>query len=208
MSDTGGHRRARLAADALAQRILGERLAAGVRLGTIAELRRVHDVAAATMTEAVRLLEQRGLVEVRKGRAGGVFVAAPSPQARLSALGVNGDPHDPRHVRQVRQALEVALVDDAARACGELDARELEFLLERLADRTGDPPAYADARHALHRRLAGSAANPLLRGLYLTLLDLDDAAPSDARADLRHQRELVAAITAQRPVRAAGAARG
>jgi GntR family transcriptional regulator, transcriptional repressor for pyruvate dehydrogenase complex len=208
MSDTGGHRRARLAADALQQHILGEGVAAGVRLGTIAQLRRIHDVAAATMTEAVRLLEQRGLVQVRKGRGGGVFVAAPSPQARLSALGVVGAPQDPRHVRQVRQALEPALAEDAARACGELDARELEFLLERLAGRADDPPAYADACRALHRRLADGAANPLLRGLYLTLLDLDDTVPPDARADLRHQRELVAAVTGRRLVRAAGAGRG
>jgi GntR family transcriptional repressor for pyruvate dehydrogenase complex len=40
-------------------------------------------VAPATLTEAVRLLQERGLVTVRPGPKGGIFVARPDPFARL-----------------------------------------------------------------------------------------------------------------------------
>src|ERR1700691_391799 len=47
----------------------------GERVATTHELRERFGVAAATINEAVRLIETRGAVEARPGPGGGIFVA-------------------------------------------------------------------------------------------------------------------------------------
>jgi DNA-binding FadR family transcriptional regulator len=201
-------RRAGAIADALMARISG--LPVGERLGTIAQLRQDFDVAAATMTEAVRLLEQRGVVTVRQGRAGGVFVALPSAGARLGPLLHGLDAHDdPDEVDELRRALEPAVIAAASRTAEPRDARELEFLLERLVARVGDDgPSFADAERALHRHVARLCANDLLRTVYGAVLDLDERiAPTgdavDREAAVAEGRALVAQIAGAVTVAAA-----
>ena len=50
-------------------------LSTGDRLGTKDDLRQRFNVAVATLNEAIKLLESRGLVEARSGPGGGVFVS-------------------------------------------------------------------------------------------------------------------------------------
>ena len=74
-------------AEAVAKRIEGriaeQSLPSGHKLGTKESLRREYDVAAATFSEAVRLLVSRGTVSVRPGVKGGIFVASPPALVRL-----------------------------------------------------------------------------------------------------------------------------
>ena len=56
------------------------------RLGSKEDLRKTFQVAHGTMNEAVRVLETRGLIELRRGPQGGVFVAQPSIFLRLSNI--------------------------------------------------------------------------------------------------------------------------
>src|ERR1700704_266749 len=77
-------------AEALA-RELEEEISAGVlstgdRLGTKEDLRQRFNVAVATVNEAVKLLETRGLVVARPGPGGGVFVASPASPQRNEPL--------------------------------------------------------------------------------------------------------------------------
>src|SRR4051812_50210147 len=67
--------RAEAVARDLEAQILGGGLAPGERLGTKDDLRQRFGVAVATVNEAVRLLEMRGLIEARPGPRGGGFVA-------------------------------------------------------------------------------------------------------------------------------------
>ena len=69
-------------AEALAREV-EEEIAAGIlstgdRLGTKDDLRLRFNVAVATVNEAIKLLDARGLVEARPGPGGGVFVASPA----------------------------------------------------------------------------------------------------------------------------------
>jgi DNA-binding FadR family transcriptional regulator len=207
-------RRASLVADALLQRVSGA--PPGRRLGTIAQLRDDFDVAGATMTEAVRLLEQRGSVTVRKGRAGGVFVATPQRSLHLERLLADvGDPYAPDDVRELVLALEPAVAAGAASHATDRERRELIFLLERLSARAddGDAAAFRDAELALLRRLASLCPNPVLRGVYEAALDLEDVmagrpAATQRSAALARCRELVAALDPPPSATAAGGRSG
>ena len=66
--------RAELVARELEREIVDDRQA-GERLGTKDDLRKRFGVAVATVNEAVRLLETRGLIEAQPGPGGGVFVS-------------------------------------------------------------------------------------------------------------------------------------
>src|ERR1700729_3492092 len=69
--------RAELVARELEREIIDDR-EPGERLGTKDDLRKRFGVAVATVNEAVRLLETRGMIEARPGPGGGVFVARPA----------------------------------------------------------------------------------------------------------------------------------
>ena len=55
----------------------------GVRLGSKEELGRCFRVSPGTLNEALRVLETRGILELRRGSKGGVFAAAVSMQPSL-----------------------------------------------------------------------------------------------------------------------------
>jgi len=59
---------------AIRHKILVNRLAVGTRLPTEAELMEEHGVGRVAVREALRLLERDGLVDVRRGSHGGLFV--------------------------------------------------------------------------------------------------------------------------------------
>ena len=69
--------RAELTAQRIADRARGA--APGARLGTKKELRELCGVSVGTFNEALRLLQSRGVVAVRPGPRGGLFVAEQSP---------------------------------------------------------------------------------------------------------------------------------
>ena len=76
--------RAETTAQAVERRIIADRLAPGVRLGTRRELGDLLGVAPQTVSEAIKLLEDRGRVVTKTGPRGGVFVAEPGVGVRLA----------------------------------------------------------------------------------------------------------------------------
>src|ERR671933_989004 len=110
-------RRAEAVARDLEAQILGGALAPGARLGTKDDLRQRFGVAVATVNEAVRLLEMRGLIEARPGPGGGVFVAASSVRAALRRgnLRATWGPARVDDCLVVRNGLEPLVCHEAAR---------------------------------------------------------------------------------------------
>src|SRR4051812_42609746 len=195
--------RAEAVARDLEAQILGGGLAPGDRLGTKDDLRQRFGVAVATVNEAVRLLEMRGLIEARPGPGGGVFVANPSVRVALKRGGLEATWGAARFADclAVRNGLEPLVCRDAAanRTAEDIAAlRELVSAMERRAD---DPDAYFELNWALHRRIARGCRNAPLHSIYLTLLDFleDGLRPGDLRefrpeTDVAIHRELVDAI--------------
>src|SRR6266508_6814315 len=119
--------RAEALARRLEARILDGGMRAGDRLGTKDELKERFGVAVATVNEAIRLLQARGLVQVRPGPRGGVFASEPSPFVRLGhqVLALKHESVRAADCLQVRDALDPAVVADAVRHCSAADAEQL-----------------------------------------------------------------------------------
>ena len=196
--------RAEAVARDLEAEILGDGLAPGERLGTKDDLRQRFGVAVATVNEAVRLLEMRGLIEARPGPGGGVFVANSSVRVALKRPGLAATWGAARFsdCMAIRNALEPLVCRDAAAHHTSEDMRALRRIQAEMGRHADDPVAYFELNWALHRRIAKMCRNAPLHSIYLTVLDfLEDGLRGgdrrfDASADVEAHRELVAAIGA------------
>src|SRR4051812_29480517 len=195
--------RAEAVARDLEAQILGGGLAPGERLGTKDDLRQRFGVAVATVNEAVRLLEMRGLIEARPGPGGGVFVANSSVRVALKRSGLQATWGAARFADclAVRNGLEGLVCRDAAAHRTQEDLAALREIVDEMERRGDDPDAYFALNWALHRRIARGCRNAPLHSIYLTLLDFleDGLRPGDLRefrpdADVAIHRELVDAI--------------
>src|SRR3954454_8161457 len=148
--------RAEAVARDLEAQILGGGLAPGDRLGTKGDLRARFGVAVATVNEAVRLLELRGLITARPGPGGGVFVAAPSARTSRGqlALGFDWGPDSLDDAVHVLDALEPLVLGDAAGRRTKADVAAMTKLLRRMEAAAGDRPAYLMLSMSLRRRVA------------------------------------------------------
>lgn len=170
---TGRTSRSETVGHAVEQLIRDRQLSPGQRLGTKEELRGEFRVAVATFNEALRMLESRGVVELRPGPGGGVFVGHPPALVRLGhkMLTLDRAALDVADGLAVRNALEPLVATEALRHHTTADLADLRGLVSELAACT-DPTEYLRANWAVHRRLAQISRNPLLVELYLGLLDL------------------------------------
>jgi DNA-binding FadR family transcriptional regulator len=203
--------RAESLARVLEQQIVDKSLTAGTRLGTKEDLRTQFRVAPATVNEAVRLLETRGMIEARPGPGGGVFVAAPSTRIKLNHLVLGFKVGDApfEDCLSVRNALEPLMCVEAAKHCTAKDAKALRAFLKRLEKNSDDPSEFLKVNWELHRYLARMGKNAPLQTLYLTLLDYVDDGISrvtpdesfDFKDNLRIHRELIEAIIDGEPKR-------
>jgi len=196
--------RAELVARELEREIAGG-LEPGRRLGTKDDLRRRFGVAVATVNEAVRLLETRGLIEARPGPGGGVFVARPAARVAMShvVLGFTSGCTSYEECLEVRDALEPLIDNHAARHHRASDIRELKRIVKSMQASVDDPAAFFKCNWALHRRIAELCRNVPLRSMYLALVDflefsIDRAEFSgfDGVAMVAVHRDLVEAIDA------------
>jgi DNA-binding FadR family transcriptional regulator len=164
-------------AEALAREI-EEEISTGIlntgdRLGTKDDLRKRFNVAVATVDEAVKLLDTRGLAEARPGPGGGVFVAGPASRMRSGPMmmGFEWTEASMADYHELRSALEPIIHHHAARNRTEADIRALRAILVSMAAHLDQPRAYARYNTAFHRRVAKLSPNAPLRSMYVTLLD-------------------------------------
>jgi len=196
--------RAELVARELEREIVEER-ESGERLGTKEDLRKRFGVAVATVNEAVRLLEMRGMIEARPGPGGGVFVARPAARVAFNhmVLGFKTGSTSYEECLEVRDALEPLIDSHAARYHRVRDIRELNRIVKGMEAAKDDPPAFFKCNWELHRGIAALCRNTPLRSMYLTLIDflersVDQAefARFDGDAMVAVHRDLVKAIDA------------
>lgn len=171
----------------LRRRILLERLAPGTRLGTLTEIIEELDVSRGSAVEAVRLLEHQGLVRVKPGPNGGVYVTSPDTdtvvRAAASYLQMAGS--DPATLFSARLVVEPPLarlaaeraaadgtVEERLRVALEAEAGLLTALAEQ-GSRAG-VDALNEQSFALHLEIAKHAANEPLALCCEVLLNLGE----------------------------------
>lgn len=203
----GPRSRAEQLATAIDQRIHDQDLQPGDLVGTLQSLRDESGYARSTVSEAVRLLRERGILEIRPGRSGGLFVAEPTPVVRLrhTLLTVHEQPSTVLDAIELRDHLEELIDVGAARCRTAADVDDLRALVADM-EAAGDWDAFMRANWALHSRIAQITPNEMARAVYTgtlgylsstasTRFDSDDPAASAYRAE-RHQvhAQLVEAI--------------
>lgn len=202
--------RAQALAATIERTIVEQQLEAGAPLGTIESWRASSGFARASVSEALRLLVDRGVVEIKPGRGGGVFVARTGPVVRLrhTLISVHGEATTLADAIAIREALEPLLVLDAARSRSAAQARALRSRLARLEASIEDHDAFVRAIWALHEQIAAITPNEMLRAIYLAMMHVisdqsevavsDAPSPSEAEGYRSHRldvhRELVDAI--------------
>lgn len=155
------------------EQLIGARgLRAGDRLATMQELRAQTGYGRATIGETTRLLTERGSVEVRPGRGGGLFVAQVSPVVRMrqTLLTVPQGATTVADAIALRDALEELIALDATANRTDSDIRDLEACLEVMRSAGDDLDVFLHANWALHERIAAITPNGLARATYVGLV--------------------------------------
>lgn len=164
------------------------------RLGTKDELREQLGVSVATVSEALRLLEARGMVRLRTGPGGGVFATEPSGKLLLSnlVLGFRGGAMAVRDVLDTREALEPVLGRAAALRRSANDLRQLRKIIREMQVHLEEPETYLRLNWRLHRRIAESTRNEVLAQIYCSLVRFLEEELTQAMVDASRKQRLVA----------------
>jgi DNA-binding FadR family transcriptional regulator len=206
--------RSEVVAQQVSALIAKNKVASGARLGRKSDLQAQFGVAASTLNEAIRLLESRGLVDARPGPQGGIFVAHPSAQIRLShlILALDDNSLSVADGLEIRNALEIPLAVHAAKSADREGLARLEVIIDRMGELQDDAAEYLRQNWQLHEEIANMSSNTLLRTIYISLLDtarsaLREVAPDSQfhetwRENWALHRELVDAISSGSPGRA------
>lgn len=161
--------RAQQLATEIEHSIVSRQLEPGERIATMDELRVQSGFGRSTIGETARLLSERGTVEVRPGRGGGLFVAAISPVVRLrrTLLTVSGGSSTVNDAIAVREALEELVALDAARHRSAGDVADLRACMTVMEGHGNDLAAFLAANWSLHERIAAVTPNELARAVYV-----------------------------------------
>jgi len=121
--------------------ILGKQLIPGDRLPAERSLAQQFQVGRLTIREALRTLETKGFIEIKKGSGGGAFVATHDLGAVTSIIkdnflleGLTSD-----QIHEARITLECAAATSAARHATEEDLKRISLCIEESEEIMADP---------------------------------------------------------------------
>lgn len=168
-------------ADEIAARIQGlivsQGLAEGERLPSERDLAAWLGTSRPTVSQALRMLVVRGLVESRRGS--GAYVRH-RPEAGLAAsvdLMLHLNRESVPHLSELRFQLETTGVRLAIERATPAQLDEATAALDALRDAAGDTAAWMSADTRFHAALVGAAGNPYLLSIYesvhTTLVDYE-----------------------------------
>lgn len=174
--------------------LLGGKLRAGDRLPTERSLAEQSGTSRASVREALRTLEQEGVVRIKKGVNGGIFVAdmdhrpiTKSLQTLLQFRKVSI--HQIAEARLIFEPMAARLA--AERATPE-DLREMEKVIEQMSEavRSRELPRSFDLK--FHLLVARAAANPILEMLAEPMLEVASATITELHPSINTLRHVLA----------------
>jgi DNA-binding FadR family transcriptional regulator len=137
------------------------RLRPGDRLPPERDLAQHFGVSRVTVRDALRVLEVRGLVEIRMGARGGAFVTVPSTELMSEGLHnlLTMFALSAEEVVEARLIMELGIVDLALTHATDADIAGLRELCDRSQDAVGRGRYDTELSTEFHARLAAAAHN-------------------------------------------------
>lgn len=170
------------------------KLQAGDRLPAERELAEQFETSRASVREALRTLEQEGMIQVRKGVGGGAFIAdldhrpvTKSFQTLLSLKKISI-----QNIAEARLIFEPEAARLAAERVTEEDLRELEEVIQQmsLAVEKRELPDSFDLK--FHQIIARAARNPILSMLAESMLGVASKAITELHPSVDTLRHVLA----------------
>jgi DNA-binding FadR family transcriptional regulator len=162
---------------AIETRIIEGKMRPGDRLGRKSELQKEFDVAGPTIAQALTLLTNDGLISMRRGPGGGIFVERSRPVLRRGTQRLAmGSARSLAENIELREALNPLLAVSAARAAERSEVR-VAALRQVASDLAGATPSFDTQRQiwAGFHELVELADNDLLCHVYVDLLEAAEA---------------------------------
>lgn len=191
--------------------ILDGRLQAGDVLPSERELREAFRTSRGTLREALRVLEERGLIDIRLGVRGGAVVRdinSRQPSETLALL-IRSHQVSLRHLAEFREGMEGNVAALAARHATPTDVQRLEAVVADAARYMADADrdAFIEADKRFHLALSEITGNPVyifvfhsihenIHRYYDRYLSMDGRELSENLSDLR---DILRAVAQHRP---------
>jgi len=144
--------------------VLSEQLKAGQFLGSEASLSNQFGVSRMAARDALRTLEGLGIVEIRMGAKGGVWIAQGDPDRladafaiHLKLIGVT-----PGEVFDAQMAIEVMAAELAAERRSDADLERLDTLIRKLSALKHELDGFADASMQVHEGIVEASQSRIL----------------------------------------------
>jgi DNA-binding FadR family transcriptional regulator len=149
----------------------------GDRLPPEMKLKEMFDTSRGTIREALRVLEQKGLIAVTTGVKGGATVqkANTNPMKDSVAILIRQQKVSLHHLAEFRKMMEGHISEQAAKIAGKEDIKILKNILAKARAHIKTKPSGWKKFHKMdarfHRVLAKIAGNPLIEANLATVHD-------------------------------------
>jgi DNA-binding FadR family transcriptional regulator len=157
--------------------ILAGRIEAGQTLPSERDLKAMFQISRGTLREALRVLEQKGLIEIRLGVGGGSVVRAVDMGRVSESLGllIRSQKVSLEHLAEFREGLEGSIAAQAAERRSAADIRKLRELLANaggcVLDGQRRRDEFLEADKQLHRAIAATTQNPIYQSVLASIHD-------------------------------------
>jgi GntR family transcriptional repressor for pyruvate dehydrogenase complex len=176
------------------------RLRRGDRLPKEAQLAAGLEISKPTLRQALRVLERSGLIEVRRGAGGGIFLTADLVPVDLLRTHVAAEEGLVVETLLGRRLIEAGATHLAAMSATEQDFEEIERTVDLLEANAGRRPEVMSADAAFHRAVSRASHNrtvqAAMHALAQELAAIRDAYPGGSEDDELtldvHRRQLAA----------------
>jgi len=183
------------------ERVLNDHLQPGDKLPAERDLALQLGVSRTAVREAIRALEEKGLVEVRQGA--GTFVRSPDSESVSESLALYLHTNVARYL-QLQDLREILETEIASRLAARADREDLEQLRSRIArmwQLLDSPGQFAREDAAFHMDFYRAAKNDVLLMIMQPVMDLLEEAmaasfeePGSTESSLRLHEKLVDSI--------------
>lgn len=182
----------------------------GDRLPIIPELSKAMNVSRPVVGEAIRLLGDAGVLDVRRGNTGGIIVRSADIPLEVTKLSRPYRASSLRTIVEARRPVELAIIRLAATRASEADLDDLERSNVRLVEALGKPRPWTEAHNSFHYLMGRAAGSELLAHFQHELLEeiamlldhFDDRFMEPDRT-IREHRDTLAALRTRDPERCA-----